>query len=167
MTWFRCVDKSGGSAVLGHKSITQNGTYNASSDNLDGYDQVTVNVPSGGLPSYMSIHEQTLEANSPTLTVPYDSTRQPIVIACYCTDTSSQTYKATVQLWRLSYTSGNGIRWAGYTNNGNPPSDTSTGSYGSVVFDDENETVTFSLREGSYAFKRGVMYRTIIIYEET
>ena len=31
---------------LGTKSITANGTYNASSDNLDGYSQVTVNVPS-------------------------------------------------------------------------------------------------------------------------
>lgn len=31
---------------VGTKSITANGTYNASSDNLDGYSQVTVNVPS-------------------------------------------------------------------------------------------------------------------------
>ena len=31
--------------TLGTKSITQNGTYNASSDNLDGYSSVTVNVP--------------------------------------------------------------------------------------------------------------------------
>ena len=28
------------------KNITQNGTYNASSDNVDGYSAVTVNVPS-------------------------------------------------------------------------------------------------------------------------
>lgn len=34
-----------GSASLGTKSITANGTYNASSDNLDGYSSVTVNVP--------------------------------------------------------------------------------------------------------------------------
>ena len=33
------------SASLGTKSITANGTYNASSDNLDGYSSVTVNVP--------------------------------------------------------------------------------------------------------------------------
>ena len=30
------------------KSITANGTYNASSDNADGYSSVTVNVPTGG-----------------------------------------------------------------------------------------------------------------------
>lgn len=36
----------GGSATLGTKSIVSNGTYNASSDSLDGYSSVTVNVPS-------------------------------------------------------------------------------------------------------------------------
>lgn len=30
------------------KSVTENGTYSASSDNADGYSSVTVNVPSGG-----------------------------------------------------------------------------------------------------------------------
>lgn len=39
---------TGGSAVLGTKSITANGTYNASSDGYDGYSQVTVNVSGGG-----------------------------------------------------------------------------------------------------------------------
>lgn len=37
----------GGSATLITKSITQNGTYNASSDSADGYSEVDVNVPSG------------------------------------------------------------------------------------------------------------------------
>lgn len=36
---------SSGSATLISKAITQNGTYNASSDNADGYSSVTVNVP--------------------------------------------------------------------------------------------------------------------------
>lgn len=36
----------GGSADLGTKTITDNGTYYASSDNLDGYSQVTVSIPS-------------------------------------------------------------------------------------------------------------------------
>lgn len=40
--------EGGGSATLITKSITQNGTYNASSDNADGYSQVTVNVEGGG-----------------------------------------------------------------------------------------------------------------------
>ena len=36
----------GGSANLTTKSITANGTYNASTDSADGYSQVTVNVSS-------------------------------------------------------------------------------------------------------------------------
>lgn len=36
------------SATLTTKSITQNGTYNASQDNADGYSSVTVNVSGGG-----------------------------------------------------------------------------------------------------------------------
>lgn len=39
------TDVSGGGSTLGTKTITANGTYNASSDNLDGYSQVTANVP--------------------------------------------------------------------------------------------------------------------------
>ena len=39
---------SGGSPTLITKSITQNGTYNASSDNADGYSSVSVNVSGGG-----------------------------------------------------------------------------------------------------------------------
>jgi len=38
------VASEGGSATLITKNITQNGTYNASSDNADGYSSVTVNV---------------------------------------------------------------------------------------------------------------------------
>lgn len=42
---------SGEASVLGTKSITQNGTYSASSDNVDGYSSVTVNVPTGITPT--------------------------------------------------------------------------------------------------------------------
>lgn len=38
---------SGGSATLITKTITENGTYNASSDSADGYSSVTVNVSGG------------------------------------------------------------------------------------------------------------------------
>ena len=42
------VNVSGGSPTLISKTITTNGTYNASSDNADGYSSVTVNVSAGG-----------------------------------------------------------------------------------------------------------------------
>lgn len=49
VTDYASVDVSvSGSATLTTKTITQNGTYNASSDNADGYSSVTVNVSGGG-----------------------------------------------------------------------------------------------------------------------
>ena len=44
-----CIDSisGGGGSTLITKTITQNGTYNASSDNADGYSSVTVNVSGG------------------------------------------------------------------------------------------------------------------------
>lgn len=39
------VNVSGGGGTIVSKSITENGTYNASADNADGYSPVTVNVP--------------------------------------------------------------------------------------------------------------------------
>lgn len=45
----RTINNQGGSTpTLITKSITQNGTYNASSDNADGYSSVTVNVSGSG-----------------------------------------------------------------------------------------------------------------------
>ena len=44
------LELNGGASVLVPKTITENGTYNASSDSADGYSQVTVNV-SGVVPS--------------------------------------------------------------------------------------------------------------------
>lgn len=47
-----------GGATLTTKSITANGTYNASSDNADGYSSVTVNVPHVG-PQFALIGQST------------------------------------------------------------------------------------------------------------
>lgn len=46
------------------KTITENGTYDASSDNVDGYSSVTVDVPTGGF-SQMAIHAVIDVADSP------------------------------------------------------------------------------------------------------
>lgn len=42
-------EAGGGDAVLKQKMVTQNGTYNASSDSADGYSKVTVNVPASAV----------------------------------------------------------------------------------------------------------------------
>ena len=49
----------GSSATLITKTITENGTYNASSDNADGYSSVTVNVPT---PAAVTMNVQTAQS---------------------------------------------------------------------------------------------------------
>ncbi len=51
----------GSSATLITKNITANGTYNASSDNADGYSSVTVNVPT---PAAVTMNVQTEQSTS-------------------------------------------------------------------------------------------------------
>ena len=63
------VSVSGGSPTLGTKSITENGTYLASSDNYDAYSSVTVNVSdSGGGPQ-----SGTFDVSEATGTVTFNS----------------------------------------------------------------------------------------------
>lgn len=64
------VAGGGAPAVLGHKTITANGIYNASSDSLDGYDQVTVNVPT---PAPFTVKAGTITpvTDTPTISIPF------------------------------------------------------------------------------------------------
>lgn len=51
------VPQTGSSAVLGTKTITENGTYSASTDSLDGYSAITVNVQTGSSVTYVEYLE--------------------------------------------------------------------------------------------------------------
>jgi hypothetical protein len=46
--WAKIVENGGGSSTLIEKNITENGVYNASDDNADGYSSVEVNCPDPG-----------------------------------------------------------------------------------------------------------------------
>lgn len=67
------------------KSITQNGTYNASSDNADGYSSVTVNVSGGG--GATNFVQGTFTTGSTagvsTFTIPYSGSGYPIMFLAY------------------------------------------------------------------------------------
>ena len=70
------------------KSISANGTYNASSDNADGYSSVTVNVSgSGGLEYESGTYTPTSDTARPTISFSKSHTTTPILIAM--SDTSS------------------------------------------------------------------------------
>ena len=56
-----------GGATLITKTITSNGTYNASSDSADGYSSVTVNVPSGSSKN-VQVLQSTSRTNASSLT---------------------------------------------------------------------------------------------------
>ena len=61
------VRNMGSVATLGTKSITANGTYNASADNLDGFSQVSVNVPGATLGTKNITENGTYNASSDNL----------------------------------------------------------------------------------------------------
>ena len=61
---FRQPPNAGAEAVIVSKSITANGTYNASSDNADGYNPVTVNVPESTIVSKSITANGTYNASS-------------------------------------------------------------------------------------------------------
>ena len=64
---------SGGSTpTLITKSITQNGTYNASSDNADGYSEVEVNVSGGGSVSKTPLYSFNLSQGAQWLNTQVD-----------------------------------------------------------------------------------------------
>lgn len=75
---------SGGGSTLITKSITENGTYNASSDNADGYSSVTVNVQ-GKFVTGTFTGASSEEASAKTITIPYAGTGYPISCIIYPT----------------------------------------------------------------------------------
>lgn len=71
---------------LGTKTITQNGTYNASSDSLDGFSSVTVNVSSGGGASNVVIGEFTTGSTAgsvESISIPYTGSGFPLACMVY------------------------------------------------------------------------------------
>lgn len=153
-----------GSATLGTKSITANGTYNASSDNLDGYSAVTVNV--SGLPSYMSITDITVQSDSETIDVPYDSSREVFSVMLYNTNFNENTDRTITGEWIKKKT----LKDSG-TDDYMGASSMVAGSndtlalYGTPTWDAVNGVVTILGRAGRY-FRANKTYRAIIIYTE-
>lgn len=123
------VSVSGGGGTIVSKSITENGTYNASSDNADGYSPVTVNVPNaftisdvsntsgttaqitagtgGGGATQHEIHLEFTDSTDTDIEVDYDDSYIATIITSYSPTTYGQ---KTVSLAQLD-----GVTWYEYT----------------------------------------------------
>lgn len=80
--WAKIVENGGGSSTLIEKSITENGVYNASDDEADGYSSVTADVPNtytagdeGKVVDNGALVAQTAKAESITVNGTYDTTK--------------------------------------------------------------------------------------------
>jgi hypothetical protein len=82
-------------SVLGEKTITENGTYNPSDDSLDGYSQVTVNVPA----TVINLQSKSATPSESAQTIQpdsgYDGLSQ-VAIAAIQTETKTVTENGTV-----------------------------------------------------------------------
>lgn len=157
-----------GGAILTTKSITANGTYNASSDNADGYSSVTVNVPHVG-PQFALIGQSThtLSAYTNTSALEVIDTNINIkdtnyayiltVITCNGTKTNNADWGGLTIAIGSRYTS-NGSYYSGtslWSKNGvsllfsdMARNNTNQGAYGVVV---QNNTNTIKFQRKAHA----------------
>ena len=152
---------------VGTKTITENGVYNASSDNLDGYSQVTVNTPPFP-PELMDVDAFVLESDSTSITIKYDSTKNVAQVMSFLLYnrhidrntvymTSSRKNVYTDEWTNLNYIVAS--TWNDTDEYGNSNSQYSC----TITFDSANETITVTTLSG--AFKAGYPYMTMVLYD--
>ena len=107
----------GGASTLITKSITANGTYNASSDSADGYSQVTVNVPtgSGGLTFESGTYEPSADTTGEKILFANTHSEAPAFIMMVdATGTADTTANTNMQFVWYDYYKlyGTGMPWS-------------------------------------------------------
>ena len=90
---------TGGGSTLITKSITENGTYDASDDNADGYSEVTVSVPTGSLLVRGTFTPSSSDKGTSTnITIPYSGNGYPVSCLIY---PSAGAYKSGSDMYEL------------------------------------------------------------------
>lgn len=92
------IPTSGGSTLI-NKTVTENGIYNASEDNADGYSKVTVNVASK-LVSGTFTGET--EGSGMEITIPYSGNGYPVAVSIYPTAGANKSDETITSLVRLN-----------------------------------------------------------------
>ena len=175
---------------LGTKTITQNGVYSAEDDDLDGYNEVTVNVPSQASgtinitqngtydvsqyanaavsiqPSipYLDIREYTPATNVNSFTLQYPMGKELIGVYVYDTNRDDRSaYTITMINWYKYRGENTGYGKFGAVLNyqGNEASNT---SYGNITVG--TGTVTIAGHNNNYYFRSNRTYRIFLIYKD-
>lgn len=179
-----------GTFNLGPKTITQNGVYSAEDDNLGGYDEVTVNVPSQASgtiniaqngtydvsqyanaavnvqPSvpYLDVREYTPASNVNSFTLQYPAAKELIGVFVYDTNRDDRSAYTTTMIAWYKYrgeNTGSGKLGAVLNYQGNEAANT---TYGSVTLG--SGTVTIACHNNSYYFRSNRTYRIFLIYKD-
>lgn len=174
------VNVSGGGSTLGTKTITENGTYNASSDNYDGYSQVTVNVPNpstgtlnitqngtydvtnkasavvnvsggGGVPTGMYVGEFTLEADATTHDVSASFSAAPkTVIVQYADGQTLPSSYATLSNYQVWNATVGSTRWTPSTQTAAANNNATISNISATGFTCGTANATYPLKAGRY-----------------
>ena len=101
------IPSGGGSATLITKSITANGTYNASSDSADGYSEVTVLVQQPPYVAGTFIGASSEKGGIKIISIPYTGNGYPISVQIFPTEGSyksgSSAYTSTQKMAMIVY----------------------------------------------------------------
>ena len=143
----------------GSLPISSNGTYDVTD-----YASAVVNVSS--LPSNISIGEVTVESNTDTLYIPYDSTKGTVT-EVFVFDKNSNTPSANyawIGIAGVRQRSADNFLRIGYNNSSEGV--LATAAYGSITDDTENHRMVVTSRGGNYTWRASLTYAYYLFYQQ-
>jgi len=154
---------------VGTKTINQNGVYNASSDNLDGYSQVDVNVPT--VPSSWTLTNITISEDCHSVTLPYDSNRNIYAVILIPNVVQYSRYEYLFYFAKRSYShvindnmAFNHLASVQMNSSHDDDSITTGSNTGTIDVDTTNHTITLNTRSDTFWYRRGDIFDVITIY---
>ena len=164
-TYLFCIEDMNNAEPSGTKSITQNGQ----GIDVAGYSAVNVNVPT--VPSTWSLSQITISEDAHSVTIPYDSSRNPYAVMLIPNTVEYSRYEYLFYFAKRSYShienddmSFNQLGSVAMNNSHNDDSIVTGSNTGTVDVDTENHTITLNVRSDTFWFKAGDVFDLIIMY---